>query len=91
VDSNTKMGFVSVDFAVTNNRESNSLLVFVLKLNKYTINDFLQDSHRIKKIPWQDFKRCANKQIWLPSNVSIINNFVSRDGESDDAAKAFGH
>jgi hypothetical protein len=91
VDSSTKMVYVFADFAVTNSRESNSLLDFVQRLNKYTINDILRDNHRIKKIPWQDFKRCANKQIWLPSNVSRINNFVSHDGESDDAAKAFGH
>jgi hypothetical protein len=91
VDSSTKMVFVSADFAVTNNREINSLLVFVLRLSKYTINDFLLDNPRIKKIPWQDFKRCANKQIWLPSNVTRINNFVSLVGEYNDAAKASGH
>jgi hypothetical protein len=91
VDSSTKMVFVSADFAVTNSRENNCLLVFAQRLNKYIISGILQDNLRIKKIPWQGFKRCANKQIWLPNNVSRINNSVSHVGEYDDAAKASGH
>jgi hypothetical protein len=90
-DSSTKMVSVSADFAVTNNRENNSLLAFVQRLNKFTINDFLLDNHRIKKIQWRDYKRCANKQIWLLNNDTKTNNFVSHVGEYDDAAKASGH
>jgi hypothetical protein len=48
VDNNTLMGSVSAGFAVINNRENNSLHVFVQRLSKFTINGLLQNSNANK-------------------------------------------
>jgi hypothetical protein len=45
VDNNILMVSVSADFAETNNRENNSLHVFVLRLSKFIINDLLLNSN----------------------------------------------
>tara|TARA_B110000211_G_scaffold59753_1_gene67205 strand:- start:23 stop:337 length:315 start_codon:yes stop_codon:yes gene_type:complete len=81
VDNNTKMVSVSADFVATNSQESNSLLAFVPRLNKFTTRDFLLDNLKIKTIRCLEFKILANKQILLLNRDSKINNFVNLVGE----------
>jgi hypothetical protein len=81
VDNNTKMVSVSADFVATNSQESNSLLAFVPRLNKFTTRDFLLDNLKIKTIRCLEFKILANKQILLHNRDSKTNNFVNLVGE----------
>jgi hypothetical protein len=91
VDNNTKMVSVSADSVATNSQESNSLLAFVQRLNKFTTNVFLPDKIKIKIIRCREFKILANKRILLLNRETKTNNSVSLVGESNDAAKASGH